>query len=58
MKNQVKILKDDSCDMLKIEVNGKCVFEQNDWDFNLTEHIRGILNELNVELVVDDYNYE
>lgn len=43
MNNNCIITKDNETEMLRIEINNKCVFEGNYWDFNRPKDIIELL---------------
>lgn len=58
MSKKVEILTDPDTEMLLINVDGKCVFEQNEWDFTTWQHLPHILKSLGAEVTVGNYTYE
>lgn len=58
MGKKVEILTDHDTEMLLINVDGQCVFEQNTWDFNTWHYLPELLKKLDAEVTVGNYTYE
>ncbi|MNR11974.1 hypothetical protein D3C85_1283000 [compost metagenome] len=58
MTKSVKLLVDDDCEMLCVEVNGEVYSEGNFWDFDFQSDLIKILTKLGINVEVEDYEYE
>lgn len=56
--SKVSILTDVETDMLRIEVDGVCVFEDNDWGFTSHSDLPRLLRRAGVEVEIGEYTYE
>lgn len=54
----VTIQTDESCEMLRISVNDKLVFEGNFWDFNIHSTLPSVLTAAGLEVKEEGYDYE
>ena len=54
---KVQIFYDESCEMLKIDVNNECVFEGNYWDFHHRD-IALILKACKIKTEFKEYSYD
>jgi hypothetical protein len=57
--SKVKILKDESVEMMKIVLDEKVLFEGNYWDFNRDpDGLLKFLKKLNLNVSIEKYNYK
>lgn len=55
----IRILDDESCEMLRIEKDGQCIFEGNYWDVQQSPTgISDLLDSLGVTHTLEDYEYD
>lgn len=55
----IKITEDSNSEMLRIEINNKCIFEGNYWDFDRSGNgFKKMLEKIgyNVQLIEKDYD--
>jgi hypothetical protein len=52
----IRIVQDEGCEMFRIEFEGKCLFEGNNWDFALWDLIR-LFPKLGFNVVEDTYTF-
>lgn len=55
---KVRILTDESNEMLVIEQGGSTLFEGNYWDFNVPSDIVYLLSSLSINVSSEDFVYE
>ena len=58
--SRIQILEDENCEMVQINVDGKCVFEGNFWDLPSTSGagLSDLLDTLGVPHELDQYTYD
>lgn len=56
--SKIKILKDESVEMMKIVLDEKVLFEGNYWDFSRDpDELLKFLKKLNLNVSIEKYNY-
>lgn len=60
MSEKIQIYEDETCEMVRIDVDGKCVFEGNFWDLPSVSGsgLSELLDKLKVEHELFEYTYE
>lgn len=56
--NKINILKDDECNMMRIELEGQCLFEGNEWEFPKDGDLAGFLRKVGFSVTEEGYSYE
>ena len=55
----IQILKDENCEMVKIQKDGKSVFEGNYWDLPTSPNgLASLLERLGINVEIKPYKYE
>jgi hypothetical protein len=55
---KVHIFRDEDCEMMRIESDGKCLFEGNYWDFDGERDVADLLRDLGLSVTEEGYEYE